>query len=122
LHRTAAPLFFGDNCGIQNYIIIYGHGNLFDGNYARIAAHCVVIPANHVFEDNGVPIHHQPIEKLGIRIGNDVWIGAGVKILDGVEIADGAIVAVGAVVFVSHKSIVSGCLAPCLCTGDLGFY
>ncbi len=33
-----------------------------------------------------------------VVIGNDVWIGAGVKILDGVTIGDGAVVAAGAVV------------------------
>lgn len=33
-----------------------------------------------------------------VRIGNDVWIGAGVMVLDGVSIGDGAIVAAGAVV------------------------
>ncbi len=32
------------------------------------------------------------------RIGNDVWIGAGVKIKSGVRIGDGAIIAAGAVV------------------------
>jgi chloramphenicol O-acetyltransferase type B len=33
-----------------------------------------------------------------VRVGNDVWIGAGSIILDGVSIGDGAIVAAGAVV------------------------
>lgn len=33
-----------------------------------------------------------------IRVGNDVWIGAGVKLKGGVTIGDGAIVAAGAVV------------------------
>ena len=33
-----------------------------------------------------------------VRVGNDVWIGAGSIILDGVSIGDGAIIAAGAVV------------------------
>lgn len=33
-----------------------------------------------------------------IKIGNDVWIGAGVIVMDGVEISDGVIIAAGAVV------------------------
>lgn len=36
--------------------------------------------------------------KLGITIGNDVWIGTGVVILPGVNIGDGAIIGAGAVV------------------------
>lgn len=37
-------------------------------------------------------------QNLLLSIGNDVWIGAGVRIIDGVTIGDGAIVAAGAVV------------------------
>ena len=35
---------------------------------------------------------------IGNKIGNDVWIGAGVSILSGINIGDGAIIAAGAVV------------------------
>ena len=37
-------------------------------------------------------------DDYGVKIGNDVWIGAGVLLLDGVTVDDGAIVAAGAVV------------------------
>lgn len=37
-------------------------------------------------------------ESKRTKIGNDVWIGAGVIVLDGVSIGDGAILAAGAVV------------------------
>ena len=33
-----------------------------------------------------------------MRIGNDVWIGAGCTILDGANIGDGAVVGAGSVV------------------------
>jgi virginiamycin A acetyltransferase len=38
------------------------------------------------------------ISKGPIRIGNDVWIGAGAQVLSGVNIGDGAIIAAGAIV------------------------
>jgi acetyltransferase-like isoleucine patch superfamily enzyme len=59
---------------------------------------------------NGIPIHQQPEVKKGIKIGNDVWIGAGCRILDGVEIGDGAVIAAGAVVNknVSSQTIFGG--------------
>lgn len=38
------------------------------------------------------------ISKGPIRVGHDVWIGAGAQILSGVTIGDGAIVAAGAIV------------------------
>jgi len=49
-------------------------------------------------------------ELVRVRVGNDVWIGAGALVLDGVSIGDGAIVAAGAVVVrdVEPYSIVGG--------------
>ena len=36
--------------------------------------------------------------KPNVRVGNDVWIGAGVRILSGVTVGDGAVIATGAIV------------------------
>lgn len=89
---------FGDNCSINPYCVIYGHGGLVVGNDVRMAAHCVLIPANHQFENADTPIRLQGLSKKGIRIGDNVWVGAGVRILDGVEIAGGSVIGAGAVV------------------------
>jgi acetyltransferase-like isoleucine patch superfamily enzyme len=101
---------FGKFSGVQHYSIIYGHGGLMVGDYVRIAAHSVIIPANHSIALNGIPIHKQPIVKQGIKIGNDVWIAAGCRIMDGVTIGNGVVVAAGAVVTkdVKQDSIVAG--------------
>jgi acetyltransferase-like isoleucine patch superfamily enzyme/GR25 family glycosyltransferase involved in LPS biosynthesis len=88
----------GKNCSINPYTIIYGHGNVIIGNNVLIAAHCVIIPANHVFNNSNRPINSQGMNIEGIIIEDDVWLGAGVKVLDGVTIGKGAIVAAGAVV------------------------
>jgi len=46
-----------------------------------------------------VPIMFQPsLAKGGIRIGEDVWLGAGVIVLDGVTIGRGSVVGAGSVV------------------------
>src|SRR5882724_8499943 len=37
----------GENTSVNPYSILYGHGGLDIGNDVRIAAHCVIIPANH---------------------------------------------------------------------------
>lgn len=87
----------GDNCSINPYCVLYGHGGLTIGDNVRIAAHCVVIPANHGMAA-GVCVADQPETRLGIRIGSDIWLGAGVKVLDGAVIHDGCVVAAGAVV------------------------
>lgn len=101
---------FGNDCGVQHYSVIYGHGGLTVGNFVWIAAHCLVIPANHGTESNGIPIYSQPLSKMGIKMGNDIWVGGGAKILDGVVIGDGSVIAAGAVISknVSSNEIVGG--------------
>lgn len=88
----------GRSTSINPYCVIYGHGGLTTGTYVRIAAHTVIIPANHIFEATDKPIAKQGLKKRGIVIEDDVWIGAGVRVLDGVRIGTGAVVAAGSVV------------------------
>jgi acetyltransferase-like isoleucine patch superfamily enzyme len=88
----------GNYCSVNPFTILYGHGGLKVGNYVRFAANSVVIPGNHTFARTDIPIHSQPLKKKGIKIGNDVWIGAGACILDGVLIGDGVVVGAGSVV------------------------
>lgn len=57
-----------------------------------------MIPANHRHSDAQSSIRSQGLDQRGIVIGDDVWIGAGVRILDGVEILSGCVIAAGAVV------------------------
>jgi acetyltransferase-like isoleucine patch superfamily enzyme len=100
----------GEFCSVNPFCVLYGHGGLKIGNYVRIATHTVIIPANHVFDDPDSPITSQGLTKLGVIIGDDVWIGAGVRILDGVTIGNGAVVGAGSVVTrdVAARSVVVG--------------
>lgn len=45
-----------------------------------------------------IPIRKQGVNRKGIKIGSNCWIGAKVTILDGTIIGNGCIVAAGAVV------------------------
>jgi acetyltransferase-like isoleucine patch superfamily enzyme len=88
----------GDDVSINPYCVLYGHGGLTIGAGARIAAHTVIIPANHVFSDPDRPLRDQGYTARGVRIGADVWIGAGARILDGVTVGDRAVIGAGSVV------------------------
>jgi len=88
----------GDRVSINPYSVLYGHGGLRIGSETLIAAHTVLIPANHNFTACDVPIREQGLTVKGIRIDSNVWIGAGVRILDGVTVGSGAVLAAGAVV------------------------
>lgn len=100
----------GDYCSVNPFTILYGHGGLTIGSLVRIAAHVVIIPANHRIESTAVSIHSQGIEGSSVTIKDDVWIGAGAKILGGVTINSGAVIAAGAVVTkdVPENAIVGG--------------
>ncbi|MEQ1554451.1 MAG: acyltransferase [Ferruginibacter sp.] len=105
LITNGGSIKIGNNCSINPYTIIYGHGKgVVIGDNVLIAAHCVIIPANHKFDRKDIPIKLQGENYKGIRIEDDVWIGAGCQILDGVTIGKGAIVAAGSVV---NKSVES---------------
>jgi acetyltransferase-like isoleucine patch superfamily enzyme len=100
----------GDDSGVNHYTILYGHGGLKIGKFVRFAAHCLVVPANHGFDDLSQPITRQPLSMQGIAIGDDVWVGGHCTILDGVSIGDGAVIAAGSVVTkpVAPLSVVAG--------------
>lgn len=107
---SGGNISIGSNAFIGPYCVLYGHGGLQIGADTLIAAHVVIIPANHRFEDRSATIASQGQTQLGIKIGNDCWIGAGAKILDGVTLGDGCIVGAGAVVCnsVPDMAIVAG--------------
>lgn len=88
----------GDNCTFNPCCVVYGQGGVVIGNGVRIAAHCTIVPANHVFSDPNVPIFCQGMNRKGIVIHDDVWLGSGVKVLDGVTIGHGCVVGANAVV------------------------
>lgn len=100
----------GGNCAIGQNVLLYGNGGLTIGDNVLIAAHSSLIASSHVFDDASVPIRDQGYTAKGITVGNDVWIGAGVRVLDGVQIGDGAIIGANAVVnrSVAPRSIMAG--------------
>ena len=88
----------GSNCTVNSYAILYGHGGLEIGNDVRIAPQVMIMPMNHISKDPHVPIRKQGIRAQGIKIEDDVWLGAGAIVLDGVTIGKGSVIGAGAVV------------------------
>jgi acetyltransferase-like isoleucine patch superfamily enzyme len=88
----------GAGSSIGQFVMLYGTGGLEIGDNVMIAAYTSVIASSHRFDDPDRPMNAQGIVARGIRIGNNVWIGAGARILDGVTIGDGAVIGANAVV------------------------
>jgi acetyltransferase-like isoleucine patch superfamily enzyme len=83
---------------VGEYAIIYGHGGVEIGANTLIAMHTCIVSSNHTVPSQNVPIRSMPDTLLPVKIGSDVWIGAGCKILGGVTIGDGCVVGAGSVV------------------------
>lgn len=74
-----------------------GAAGIVVGDDTRLAAGVRMFAFDHGMAPDR-PIRAQPVRSSGIRIGADVWIGAGAGVTDGVRIGDGAVVGMGAVV------------------------
>jgi acetyltransferase-like isoleucine patch superfamily enzyme len=86
-------------------------GTTLIGEKCLISQGVSIIGANHAVAA-GTPIADQPwnLDKLGVLIGDDVWIGSNAVILPGVRIGDGAVIAASSVVSrdVAPFAIVAG--------------
>ena len=92
-------LEIGDHTQIGNSVQMWAGGGITIGDNVLIAAHCVLTTQSHDIDaaNHGQKFRETSIQ-APIRIGSNVWIGAGAIILPGVEIGDNAVVAAGAVV------------------------
>ena len=101
----------GDHCSIGSETLIGAVGGIRLGDHVLVAGHSYIGGARYGSQRSGVPMMNQGMYSRGpVEIGDDVWLGAGVRVLDGVKIGTGVIVAAGAVVTrdVPDFSIVGG--------------
>lgn len=93
-------ILLGRNCYLNSGCVLYSGNGITFGDDVLVAANCVFAATNHAFDRTDIPIRLQGFQpsRGGIRIGSDVWIGAGTVVLDGAEIGDGTVIAAGSVV------------------------
>mgnify|MGYP006141088225 CR=1 FL=1 len=107
LQTYGGAITVGSDCTINPFCVLQGNGGIEIGDNVLIAANVSMFSANHVFTDPDRPIRTQGETRIGIKIGSNVWIGAGCIILDGVSVGDGAVIAAGAVV---NRDVAAGSL------------
>lgn len=105
-----SSLFIGSGTYVGEFNNIRAAGgNIEIGRNCLISQHVSIIGSNHMSK-RGVLIRNQAWDSRNnhIKIGDDVWIGAGSIILPGVKIGNGAIIGAGSVV---TKSVDENCIA-----------
>lgn len=96
--KGIAKLSLGSHISIHPMTYIDAAGGIRIGNNVSIAHGVTIMSTNHTFDNPDVPIRESPLENSEVKIGDDVWIGAGVKIMAGTKIGDRVVLGAGAVV------------------------
>ena len=93
-------LTLGRFCYINSGCVFYTGNGIEFGDHVLVAANCTFAPVNHAFKDKDRLIREQGFQasRGGIRIEDDVWIGANVVILDGAYLRKGCVIAAGSIV------------------------
>ena len=90
-------LVIGRGTYINRFTMIDASESIYVGENCMIGPHCYITDHDHGHE-TGRLVGEQPLIAAPVRLGHNVWLGAGVIVLKGVTIGDGAVIGAGAVV------------------------
>jgi acetyltransferase-like isoleucine patch superfamily enzyme len=93
-------LIINNDCVINSGCVLYTGNGIYFGYNVAVAANCTFAATNHQYKDKNIMIKKQgfKVSKGGIKIGNDVWIGANCVFLDGAEVEDGCVIGAGSII------------------------
>lgn len=93
------PLKLGARCGVAtNCFIASGEKGIEVGDNFVCGPNTVITASNYIYDQLGVHVEDQGTTSKGVRIGKNVWIGAGSVILDGTVLGDNCIVVANSLV------------------------
>ena len=88
----------GEESFIGEYARLGGAGGIKIGKRVGIGAFAQILSEKHIFEDPEKSWYDQGVERKGIIIEDEVYIGNSAIVLDGVKIGKGAVIGAAAVV------------------------
>ena len=99
IKATDGDLTIGKNVHIGTCCFISADaGGVTIGDHSMISPNVCIVGNDYRYDRLDIPVSLQEKTSKGIRIGNDVWIGAGCMVMDGADIADHCIVTPNSVV------------------------
>lgn len=96
--KNSQGLTIGSNFSLHEFSYIDAIGGIEIGDNVSIAHNCSLVSFEHTWNDRETPIKYNSTINHPIFIGDDVWIGCGVRVLSGAVIENRVVVAAGAVV------------------------
>lgn len=110
MSKYGKGLRMGNNSAIGQFTEFGASGGIEIGNDVIMGSYISFHSENHNFSDSSKLIREQGVTSKGIKIGNNVWVGAKVTFLDGCIIGNNSVVAAGAVVngIYPDNSIIGG--------------
>ena len=111
-------VFLGDGVYANFNLTLVDDGNIFIGDKVMFGPNVTIATANHpilpVLREKGLQYNKD------VRIGNNVWIGAGVIIVPGVTIGDNSVIGAGSIVTRDVPENVVAVGNPCRVLREIG--
>jgi acetyltransferase-like isoleucine patch superfamily enzyme len=82
-----------DRAAINSFCSFFGHGGIYIGEDTQVGPGTLITTTGHDYGSRNLETHYKPVE-----IGDRTWIGANVTILQGVKIGNDVVIGAGAVV------------------------
>lgn len=110
LSKYGKGLKIGNNSAVGRFTEFGASGGIEIGNDVIMGAYISFHSENHNFADRSRLIREQGVTSVGIKLGNNIWVGAKATFLDGCVVGNNSVVAAGAVVtgVFPDNSIVGG--------------
>ncbi|QNM85183.1 acyltransferase [Polaribacter pectinis] len=110
MSKYGIGLKIGSNSGIGRFTEFGASGGIEIGEDVIMGSYISFHSENHNFNDVSKPIREQGVTSKGIKLGNNIWVGAKVTFLDGCEVGNNCVIAAGSVVkgIFSNNVVIGG--------------
>lgn len=98
MSKYGKGLKIGNHSAVGQFTEFGAAGGIEIGTDVIMGSYISFHSENHIFNDTTKLIREQGVSSIGIKLGNNIWVGAKVTFLDGSEVGDNCVVAAGAVV------------------------